>query len=159
MSTRASTLLDLPAEILDLIILIIHQDGNESAHCLKSLSCVCTSIRQLTMPLLFGKRTTCSSVGSSSGRVSGRHSGYLGWQMDIDLRLAQYVILHQIVDRFSFLDADGPRRTYDFSSVVRAMGKMSKLRTVRLVMYRAVCRPGLLRSLHSPLSALQARYR
>lgn len=54
---RGSSLLDLPLEILDLITLILYQDGGESACSLQPLSCTCKDLRRVAIPLLFQTRT------------------------------------------------------------------------------------------------------
>jgi len=54
---RAFSLLDLPPEILDLITLIIYENGSESACPLKPLSCTCRHLRRVAIPLLFQTRT------------------------------------------------------------------------------------------------------
>jgi len=124
------SLLDLPVEILRLILLIIYQDGNESVRSLKPLSLTCTAFREVVKPLLFHTKTAEFSDEYETGESCWVFRGRLGPLPGMTSGLIEHIIaLRMLVSsRLAKTACQTGRNAEDLVNLVK---RLDSLRTIR----------------------------
>lgn len=143
-SSNGLVLVQLPGELLELIINAVHLNGRQSVSSLVPLSHTCKVIRSICMPLIFKNRC----IRLHRGHVDKLSREFLELVLDPMSKLAEHILhmnINDSADAYSASDVEVVReleqqqctlsmsRCNSMELVRKALSVMTRLQTVRYV--------------------------
>jgi len=139
---RHLTLLQLPGELLELVVNTVYQNGRERALCVIPLSCTCQVLRRTCMRLLFGTRR----IRLRDGHVDDFSRQFLKLMLDPMSNVAGHILHLNVEDSTRAFDLYSKAvsrgcgdsvtdltRSVCIELIRKALSVMTNLQTVRYV--------------------------